>query len=53
MPRTIAEFRDWVYPEALPDTRHKVLLTRLRELHSALTPSRETAKSRSATQRKS
>ena len=36
VPRTIAEFRDWVYPEALPDTRHRVLLTRLRELHSAL-----------------
>ncbi|MEU0642786.1 hypothetical protein [Streptomyces umbrinus] len=36
-PRTVAEFRDWVYPEAHPDTRHRVLLTRLRELHSALT----------------
>ncbi|WP_327394607.1 hypothetical protein [Streptomyces phaeochromogenes] len=35
-PRTVAEFRDWVYPEVLPDTRHRVLLTRLRELQSAL-----------------
>ncbi|MEU9877719.1 hypothetical protein [Streptomyces phaeochromogenes] len=35
-PRTVAEFRDSVYPEALPDTRHRVLLTRLRELQSAL-----------------
>ncbi|WP_328405132.1 hypothetical protein OHS70_37560 [Streptomyces sp. NBC_00390] len=35
-PRTVAEFGRWVYPEALPDTRDRVLLTRLRELHSAL-----------------
>ncbi|MGW7055070.1 hypothetical protein [Streptomyces sp. NPDC054887] len=35
-PRTIAEFGRWVYPEALPDTRDRLLLTRLRELHGAL-----------------
>ncbi|MFG2381818.1 hypothetical protein [Streptomyces avermitilis] len=36
VPRTVAEFGRWVYPEVLPDTRDRVLLTRLRELQSAL-----------------
>ncbi|WP_208766381.1 hypothetical protein, partial [Streptomyces chryseus] len=35
-PRTIAEFGRWVYPEALPETRDRLLLTRLREVHGAL-----------------
>lgn len=35
-PRTVAEFGRWAYPDAMPEARGRVLLTRLRELQSAL-----------------